>query len=253
MTRNTTTQAARVAGKKGSSLISDGKFRELYAALLRCSMLDERLPTSSSYERWIGREATSAGVVACLGTGDSVTPTRRGVLAGYLQNGSLIAAYTTAPKPIAPLATATGDALRHKLERMGNVTVVFAGAEEPDRMREIFASAASQSLPAFYVIQSGATATEVCGKVPVICVDASDAVAVYRVAHESITRARGGGGPTIMECAAWPDDSAPDPLAKLERYLAGKKLFRSDWKQRLERNYARALLDVTRDADLPKQ
>lgn len=252
MTGNTTTQAARVAGKNGFSLISDAKFRELYAALLHCRMLYERLPTSSGYQRWIGHEAASAAVVACLRTGDSIIATMRGVLAGYLRDVSLSAACGRGSTPIAELATANGDALRHKLERIGNVAVVFAGAGEPDRLREIFMNAASQWLPVFYVVQSGTVPAAVCGKVPVICVDGSDAVAVYRVAHESITRARGGGGPTIMECAAWPDDPAPDPLTKLEQYLAGKKLFRNAWKQRLKRNYAKALDDVVQRADLPK-
>ncbi len=72
-----------------------------------------------------------------------------------------------------------------------------------------------------------------------IRVDGSDAVALYRVAHESITRAREGGGATIMECVA--DVDAPDPLAMLEGYLAGKELFRNAWRRRLEKQNANAL------------
>lgn len=84
-----------------------------------------------------------------------------------------------------------------------------------------------------------------------IRVDGCDAVAVYRVAHESSVRAREGGGPTIMECTTWPVDRAPqDPLVHLERYLTGKKLFRQDWKRRLEKRYSKALDEALRKADL---
>jgi TPP-dependent pyruvate/acetoin dehydrogenase alpha subunit len=245
MTGNITTQTARVAGKKGFSLISDDQFRQLYAALLQCRMLDQRLPISSSYERWTGREAASAAVVACLRAGDSVTATTRGVLAAYLQNGSVFPNGNHAT-PSTDLATATCDALRHKLEKKGNIAVVFAGEGEPDRMSETFAAAAGQLLPVFYVMQSSASLAEVRGTLPVIRVDGSDAVALYRVAHESIMRAREGGGATIMECVA--DDDARDPLAMLERYLAGKELFRNTWKRRLEKQNANALDQAVKSA-----
>ena len=71
---------------------------------------------------------------------------------------------------------------------------------------------------------------------PVITVDGSDAVAVYRVASESINRARMGRGPTLIECSAW--DTNPgrrrqtgraarldDPIDAMETYLMGKGLF----------------------------
>src|SRR6185437_10774420 len=121
MARIQLAESARVAGKKGFSLISDEKFRELYALLLQCGMLDERLGPLRGYERWPRREAASAGVAACLRRGDTVTATPRGVLAGYLQNGSIHARAGAADEPMKHLAAAAGDALRHKLEKLGNV------------------------------------------------------------------------------------------------------------------------------------
>jgi len=251
MTGKKTTHAARVAGKNGFSLISDETFRELYAALLQCSMLDERLRMRAGYERWIGREAGTAGVVACLRAGDSITPTARGLLAGYLLNGILTPAGGITADPIAQLAAATGSGLRHKLEQPGSIAVVFAATGKPDRMREIFAAAAHSSLPVLYVLESSRPFTDACGNLPVIRVDGSDAVAVYRVAHESISRARAGDGPTIMECAICPADSGPqDPLTRLELYLAGKKLFRQDWRQRLEKKYSHAVDQAVKAADM---
>lgn len=251
MPENKTTHAARVAGKNGFSLISNETFRELYAALLQCSLLDARLRKRTGYKPWTGCEAGTAGVVTCLRPGDTVTPTPRGLLAGYLRNGALdIRVGKTPPDSASHLAMATGDALRHKLEMLGNIAVVFAGTSEPGRMREIFAAAAQQSLPALYVVEGGVSLADVCGNIPVIRVDAADTVAVYRVAHESIFRAREGGGPTIMECDKWPDDDDADPLVKLENYLSAKKLFRRDWKQRLEKKYGRTVEEAASSAGL---
>lgn len=247
MNRMKTAEAARVAGKKGFSLISDAKFRELYAALLQCNMLDERLASRRGYERWAGREAATAGVAACLCSGDTVTPTPRGTLAGYLQHGTLTG--ITAPAaPDSHFAAAAGDALRHKLEKQSHIAVVYTQCGEPGRMREIFSLAAKLALPLLYVLQGSAPSPAICGSIPVMRVDGSDTVAVYRVAYESITRARDGGGPTIMECAAWPVSNEPDPLAKLELYLANKKLFRKDWKKRLEQRYSKAVNDAVKAA-----
>ena len=124
MTGLKTTQAARVAGKNGFSLISDGTFRELYAALLQCKMLDERLQTTDGYEAWEGREASTAGVITCLRSGDSVTPTPRGQLANYLH--ASLTSRRAASSAMTHLAIATGDALPHKLEGLGHIAVVFA-------------------------------------------------------------------------------------------------------------------------------
>lgn len=234
-----TAPAARVAGKKGFSLISDEKFRELYGALLMCRMLSERLPEDIYSEPWMGSEAASAGVVACLRPGDSITSSPRAALARYLHANKVKAA--PASTPVAQLTAGTAEALRHKLEKTGRVAVVFSESAEPERMREVFAAAAGNSLPVLYVFEADERLSGVGGVIPVIRVDAFDTVAVYRVAHESITRARDCGGPTVMECAAWPEDPHPDPLAKLEHYLSDKKLFRGSWKRRLEKQYAKAL------------
>ena len=201
-------------------------------------MLDERLRIEPWYEQWPGREAGTTGVAACLHSGDSVMSTPRGLLAHYLRTGSLRPACEPEPTAIAQLATATGDALRHKLEKQGNIAVVFAASGESAQMREIFTTAASQSLPVLYVLEGRAPLADVFEDVPVIGVDGADAVAVYRVAHESIRRAREGGGPTIMECIAWPGNAQQDPLAKLEDYLTGKDLFRPHWKQQLREKYS---------------
>ncbi len=233
MTANPKNQAARVVGKNGFSLISDDKFRELYGALLQCVMLDGVLTGTEGYERWVGREASSAGISACLRPGDTITPTPRSLLARYLQMKSL-----TMPDDYVadqPLAAATGDGLRHKLAAQENVAVVFAKFDDPKRAQQAFTIAVKQALPIFYILDGDPDLAKAAGSIPVIRVDGADTVAVYRVAHESIERARKGGGPTIMECASWPGSDAHGPLDRLEEYLPGRKLLRDGWKRRFEK------------------
>ena len=253
MTGNKTTQSASAAGKNRSPLISDEKFRELYSALLQCRMLDQQLQTYPLYEQWPGREAATAGVVACLRSGDSVAQTPHGLLASHLRRTATDLITKKRPdsaKGVAlaqQLAEASKDALRHKLEKRGRIAVIFAAPAKPEHLREIFAAAAKDALPFFCILDSSVALTDI----PAIRVDGSDAIAVYRVAHESIKRAREGGGPTIMECAQWPDENElQDPLEKLEKYLTRKKIFRANWKRQLEQKYQNVLYDVLIGSEL---
>ena len=244
MTATNTTHSPSVAGKKGSSLISNEKFRQIYAALLQCETLDQRLRSSpqsaSSYESWIGCKASSAAVAACLRRGDTVVATPRGLLANYLHLGSLGGAGKKR-SPREQLAAANADAFAHKLKKRRGVAAVFAPTPQPGFMHELFAPAAKQFLPVLYIFEAGGTTppAELCHGIPVIRVDASDTVAAYRVAYESIFRARDGGGPTIIECAPWTGDpESSNPLLKLENYLTARKLFRPHWKRTLETKYS---------------
>ena len=242
MTGNTSAHSPSVAGKKGFSLISDEKFQRLYGALLQCEMLDQRLGAmpqpACNYESWTGRKASSAALTACLRRGDTLLSTPRGLLANYLHLGSLICAEKDR-SALEQLAAANQDALAHKLKERGSISAVFAATPQPALMREIFTPAAKQSLPVLYILEGGTPRAELCHGIPVIRVDASDTVAAYRVIYESTTRAREGGGPTIIECSPWPGDpQASHPLLKLEKYLASRKLFRPSWKRRLEQKYA---------------
>ena len=71
--------AAAVAGKNGHSLISDEKFRQLYATLLKYSLLEERLHSgfADNAEGAHSQIAGAAGVTLNLEREDTVvlTPT----------------------------------------------------------------------------------------------------------------------------------------------------------------------------------
>jgi len=62
--------------------------------------------------------------------------------------------------------------------------------------------------------------------VPGITVDGNDVVAVYRVAEESVRRAREGHGPTLIDCKI---DPARDPLAFMEDYLKKRDMWSDKW------------------------
>lgn len=70
--------------------------------------------------------------------------------------------------------------------------------------------------------------------VPRIAVDANDALAVYRVASESIARARHRRGPTLIECLQITQASATDPLRAMELALARKRILNATLKQKIE-------------------
>jgi pyruvate dehydrogenase E1 component alpha subunit len=65
-------------------------------------------------------------------------------------------------------------------------------------------------------------------RLPILAVDGEDAVAVYRVMQESVIRARYGGGPAVLWAVTTPPGTAlsrsRQPLARLERYLAVRKI-----------------------------
>jgi TPP-dependent pyruvate/acetoin dehydrogenase alpha subunit len=86
-----------------------------------------------------------------------------------------------------------------------------------------------------------------CG-LPGIPVDADDAVAIYRVAQESIGHARIGGGTALMECvpfvvASTPGKRAPvaDPIAGLEHYILHRRVATRAWMDREAKAFARRI------------
>jgi hypothetical protein len=66
-------------------------------------------------------------------------------------------------------------------------------------------------------------------------VDAHDVIAMYRVAHESIARAREGGGPTRIVCLEAPlaAGHTADAVADLEGWLIARGLPAHEWRQEI--------------------
>jgi TPP-dependent pyruvate/acetoin dehydrogenase alpha subunit len=71
-------------------------------------------------------------------------------------------------------------------------------------------------------------------RVPGIPVDAADAVALYRVAQESLGRTRGGDGPVLIECVEYRAEgkggrTPVDPLVQMRDFLLDRKVCTQAW------------------------
>ncbi len=282
--------------KSGFSLISSEKLIALYAAMVKCRMIGERaalLMRQGKLARQFhagaaGCEAVIAGVAVDLLPQDTLIPSPGGFLAGFLAGQPLERKFSsfeaapwnvTAPAatPADPLQTACDAALRHKTSGSGNVAVAFCaeGAARLECWRETLAVAGGHQMPVVLVChndardeQEGVAAETnleeianeaVAWGVPFITVDGNDVVAVYRVASESVARARLGRGPTLIECKAHRFHSgagthcenadpleALDPIRNMETYLRGKGLFRAELKSGIAAAFGRELDAATR-------
>jgi TPP-dependent pyruvate/acetoin dehydrogenase alpha subunit len=172
----------------------------------------------------------------------------------------------SAANPAAQLNLASGVALALQARKTGNIVMAFCGdiSDSGPRWQEALRFAARHCLPLLMLVHTKASAKapsakkrekgfasllsdgSLCG-LPVIPVDANDVVAIYRVAYESIHKARHGGGPTLIQTISLPHlhDSTggpgkpPDAIAKMETYLAAKGLFSPSWKKKLIDNFNR--------------
>jgi len=172
------------------------------------------------------------------------SPSESGSCSALLQSGA-----PPAYIPGEPLNLGTGIALAHKLEKQRHVAVALCDdVTSLDNWHEAFRFAGVHKLPVIYVLKSDATGQALIAKhseifedvglmardygFPGIIVDGHDAVAVWRVVHESIHRARNGSGPTLIECQMQPVN-AQDPLAHLEHYMKKRELWDEAWKRKL--------------------
>jgi len=188
-------------------------------------------------------------------------------------NGAAAASLIAPSARPAHLLQAACDAARaHKASSTGKVAVAFlSGAEtQLDWWRETLPFAGRHELPVLFAWlntdddEPDSTAAEtrfeaiaeeaLTHGVPAIAVGINDVVAVYRVASESIARARLGRGPTLIECrphrllhdgGVAQKNSVPldahDPLRNMERYLAAKRLFTAELKPAIISSFAREL------------
>jgi hypothetical protein len=243
--------SAELAGHQGFSIISNEKLRQLYISMVKCRLLAERLRALGGQGNLCaaaGNEAAAVGVLAGLLPEDAVAAVPGDLIVRFLHNEiqckpleeSLLRDagpdFATQLKLILRAAPASKSAVDRK------ITVAFSSGDTgfPEaalkragakRLPVIFVRHTSVLSEAFGALESG---------VPVIPVDGADVVAVYRVATESISHARKGNGPTLIECFFDPSE-AHDPILKMEAYLTRKGIFREAWKLEEVANFKRQL------------
>jgi len=148
------------------------------------------------------------------------------------------------------LNVAAGFALAAKLEEHRAVVVVqlHDGFSALGFWHEAATIAAAERLPIIFVgrrlfANAGATGgSELRDRasaygIPGISVDGNDVVAMWRVSQESIHRARGGAGPTLIDAQLLPLNAgangkpdANDPLHRMQHYLEKRNHWDKSWK-----------------------
>jgi TPP-dependent pyruvate/acetoin dehydrogenase alpha subunit len=148
------------------------------------------------------------------------------------------------------LRMAMGAALSFKTLGRANVVVAYVGQGEVGMgvWRKVLMLAAKLELPVIFVVlpavkgerrngMANVSAKTARWGVPGIPVDAGDAVALYRVAQESLGRTRGGDGPVLIECVAYRaagsgGGASDDPLVQMKEFLLGRKVCTKAWLER---------------------
>jgi pyruvate dehydrogenase E1 component alpha subunit len=267
------------------SLVSNEKLLAIYAAMVKCRMVQQRATAlfqggklTTDLHASSGREAVAAAVAIDLQPGDSLSLSAGDWLPAMIKGVALetiFHALAAAPAhqaaPVAcsvemeqknilfggekrlRAAVAEERARSAKAAKQGSIVAAILPSSEDllERWHDVLAEAASQRLPIVFVHYADAGAEQEISRpspkrknpdafyhgVPVITVDALDAVAVYRVAYEAIVRARQGRGASLLECAgvstplvsgangletsATPPPLA-DPVGAMEAYLKNK-------------------------------
>jgi hypothetical protein len=242
--------SAAANGKNGHSLISDEKFRQLYGLVLRL----QRTRALS------GHEAAFAGAAADLRCGDALVgdggeEVRKAMGAGVAEGvmpslSDREATRSSADRIIAALA----GAVAHRMHRKGSVTVIFQpGNGDSGVLREAHTLADRAQLPVLFVEteadgqevsrRSRANRTALNSAMPSIPVDAQDVVAIYRVAHESIARARQGSGPTRVVCVGADAMNAGHhgAVEYLEHWLLARGLPTQEWRREIDASLQRKI------------
>lgn len=244
-------------------MIPREKLLELYTAMMKCHVLAERAlaeraGTHTPDARW---EAAFAAVALDLKARDTVAAATGLPFARAVRGASLARSLAALIKPSRssksdPLAAAIQSARAHKTAKSTHLAVAFCGDTEatPAQWKKAL-TRASRGLPVIFVslraagpapafVPASSDRPEALAfGVPLITVDGADLVAVYRVASESIARARDRRIPTLIDAVL---DPASDPIATIESWLAARAHLTPHLRRNTRAAIARELRAATR-------
>lgn len=234
--------SATASGKMGHALISESKFRQLHETALTLQ-LEARLGNGKRPSWLRGREAMLAGITADLHAQDAVVAPYTGSLEEAVRGRmtTLMDPRTLEERLITTLSEAVADRMR----KTGRITVIFSHAAlRKGIFEEARSLAIAARLPVLLVEDEPPSGKNGRGaartwEYPSIPVDARDVIAVYRVAHESIARAREGSGPTHIVGVRWKvaakngarPPKGEDPVRHLEHWLTARGLPAQEWRR----------------------
>ncbi len=237
-----------------SPLISHARMRALYRGLVETRVLGAAAGKRAGAARFAkGLEAPWVGTAIDLQEGDLTSEgggtalvehvrrvgTREAAAAGEIRTAlrGMVeekAAFARSAGERLLCAVGQAMALRAQGEKRVVVAYVAQGEMTAAEWKRMFRVAAGD-LPLVIVCLPGAGKAvdleRVAGvEVPVIPVDAGDVVALYRVAQESIGRARAEGGVVVIECVAM----GVDPVKLMGGQLVQKGICTEAWVARVE-------------------
>lgn len=232
-----------------------------HVAALQSRWKDHRPLTSTE-----GQEACRASTAIGLTAGDLVSDTQKSagmnlvysvnhgsllrhintVLSGTKDASAIAEAAATRQLPWSgdseeQMSLALGAALAFKTLKQSHLVMAYLYRTDLSRKQwsKALKLAGQWELPILFVVLPSAPdeKLDLCAMarragMPGIPVDANDVVALYRVAQESIGRARAGDGPVLMECtASLPGSGAPitDAVAHMREYLVGRRICTRPW------------------------
>jgi TPP-dependent pyruvate/acetoin dehydrogenase alpha subunit len=210
------------------------KLKELYATMVKCRMLAERVQSDRTGNSVSGFEATLVGAGAHLFSKDCIAMEHSSFVASLIKGTPLhsILARNKENQPsngmgkavsskhdgkaVAALSMETVLSLAAKMKGKNAVTLMFC-THNPETLifdSTAMAMAATQKLPLVCLVESSLDSPlELPNQIasgpyigadpafyPRIPVDGCDVVGVFRVAQEAIRRAREGHGPAVIEC-----------------------------------------------------
>ena len=234
--------SAAAHGKHGHSLISEAKFRQLYELALKTQLAGVR------QKRLRGREAAMAGVAADLRNDDVV------VAECAASVKDIARGHVTVPMDRRSfeerVIEALGDAVGDRMRKTGRITAIFFDAAPGSKvLQEARELAIGAKLPVILVEHGPAKAKRGGSKRgkkaaalehPSIPVDTQDVIAMYRVAHESIARAREGSGPTHVVGVRWQvlttakrRAAKQNAVEHLEEWLTARGLPVQEWRREI--------------------
>jgi TPP-dependent pyruvate/acetoin dehydrogenase alpha subunit len=241
--------------QNGFSLISNEKLLQLYATMLKCRAIQERLrilvkenKLAVSLDAFGNQEAASVGVTIDLLPEDTVSPQPGDIIPFFISGLPLQDLLRSLLRPISParsiaaqFKTAIKAARLNKLSNNKRIAVAISGESASiGPWQEAQASAELHGLPMIFLSWNHIPLKTKAHRLPAITVDGNDVVAVYRVACEAIAHARIGNGPTLIECQPYILDPG-DPILNMEKYLIRKGIFSKEFEHRITAKFSREL------------
>jgi TPP-dependent pyruvate/acetoin dehydrogenase alpha subunit len=251
--RETSVLTAAPSIQNGFSLIPNEKLLQLYATMLKCRAIQERLrilikenKLTLSLAASTGQDAATVGLTIDLLRDDTIALHPGDIIPLFISGlplqdllRSLFRSISPAPSIAAQLKTVTKAAMHNKLCNNKKIAVAISNeSKSPGPWQEALASAVLHDLPMVFLSWNHIPLKTKGHRLPAITVDGNDVVAVYRVACEAIAHARIGNGPTLIECQPYILDPG-DPVLNMEKYLIRKGIFSEKFKKGIAARFSR--------------